>query len=87
MTALFVARAVDCSNFIQSLRPIEVAVMTRRGGMVFCDADTERMASTPTNASAITAHSLAFSNPYSASGEIPQSQLSEKANGRKLRME
>ena len=37
MTDLFV-------NFMQSLRPSQVAVMTRRGGMVFCDADTERMA-------------------------------------------
>lgn len=44
MTDLFVARAVDCSNFMRSLRPNQVAVITRRGGMVFCDADTERMA-------------------------------------------
>lgn len=44
MLDLYIGRTLDWSNFRLALRPDQVAVVTRGGGMVFCDADTERIA-------------------------------------------
>lgn len=44
MVDLFARGAIDFANFRLSLRPAQVTVLARKGGMLFCDADTERMA-------------------------------------------
>lgn len=44
MVDLFARGSIDYTNFKRSLRPGQVTVLARKGGMTFCDADTERMA-------------------------------------------
>lgn len=44
MVDLFARGVIDFTNFKQSLRPMQVAVLASKGGLLFCDADTERMA-------------------------------------------
>jgi len=44
MVDLFARGAIDFENFKRSLRPAQVTILARAGGMLFCDADTERMA-------------------------------------------
>lgn len=44
MVDLFTRGAIDYKNFKLSLRPTQVTVLARKAGMLFCDADTERMA-------------------------------------------
>jgi len=43
MVGLFVRREINFGNFKQALRPGQVSVLAKQGGMLFCDADTERM--------------------------------------------
>lgn len=44
MVDLFARGAIDFTNFKRSMRPGQVTVLARRGGTMFCDADTECMA-------------------------------------------
>jgi hypothetical protein len=44
MANLFARGVIDFTNFKQSLRPMQVAVLASKGGLLFCDADTERIA-------------------------------------------
>lgn len=41
---LLVKRTITLRSFMLSLRPVQVAVSTREGKMIFCDRDTELMA-------------------------------------------
>lgn len=43
MVDLFALGLIDFANLKLSLRPAQVSVLARAGGMLFCDADTERM--------------------------------------------
>lgn len=44
MIDLFARGSIDFANFKHSFRPGQITVLARDGGMLFCDADTERMA-------------------------------------------
>lgn len=48
MVDLFARGAIDFTNFKQSLRPAQVAVLARKGGVLFCDSTLSAWLSAPT---------------------------------------